>query len=66
MRQCIRCLHDKAERKRVGASRSFCVIQCCECGFNVTSDSFEDAERLWDGFRVWELVPARRQGGATP
>lgn len=60
MRPCVRCLNPKIVRKRVGQNRSFCVIQCAsECGFNVTAANFKQAESLWNGFRVWELVDKR-------
>jgi hypothetical protein len=55
LKPCVRCLHDKAKRRRAGISREFCIIQCLECGFNVTANSFEEAVAQWNGFKVWTL-----------
>lgn len=56
MKPCIRCLCQKIKRQRAGIGRHYCVIQCYACGFNVSALTFEEAERQWNGFRVWELI----------
>lgn len=56
-RPCIRCLFQRVRRVRAGLGRSLCIIQCGECGFNVTALTFEQAERMWNEWAVWTLVP---------
>lgn len=56
IRPCVRCLHPKVKRHRAGFYREHCIIQCLSCGFNVTDTTFDNAEIVWNGFKVWELV----------
>jgi hypothetical protein len=55
-RPCVRCLYEKITRNRAGHGRIFCIVQCGQCGFNVTAGNFSDAIAAWNGFKVWELV----------
>ena len=59
MKPCVRCLNDQVARKRAGANKEFCILQCDgpeSCGFNVTGATFFEAEAQWNGFKVWELI----------
>lgn len=59
MKPCVRCLSKSLERKRAGADRSYCIIQCLDCGFNVTAHSFKHAEADWNGFKVWTIADTK-------
>lgn len=61
MKPCVRCLSDKYKRIRAGKDGVLCIIQCLECGFNVTALTWELAEKAWNGFRVWELVEKQKE-----
>jgi ribosomal protein L37AE/L43A len=57
-RACVRCLSERFKRKRAG--RDHCIIQCLDCGHNVTGRTFAEAEALWNDYAVWALVDALR------
>ena len=54
-KRCVRCLCKKIKLIMSGDGRA--IIKCVECRFNVTDLTVEKAMKLWNGFRVWELVP---------
>lgn len=57
IRPCVRCLSTKHIRVKAGNDGTFKIVQCSECGFNVSSqDSFQDALNQWNTFKVWSLV----------
>lgn len=62
MKPCVRCLCEKI-RRTFGADRFYKIIQCFECGFNVSAKTWEEAERKWNGFKVWTLVPEKEELG---
>lgn len=57
---CVRCLSQKVKRLRAGEKRMFAIIQCMSCGFNTTSNNFENALYKWNDFKVWTLVPENK------
>lgn len=64
MRPCVRCLSEKYKRIR---RPDFMIIQCEDCSFNVTGQSWEHTEKLWNEFKVWNLLEqTRRQSYGSP
>jgi hypothetical protein len=58
---CIRCWSKKYKRIICGQRRAFKIIQCIDCGYNVSvTTNFEDAVREWNSFKVYEYVKKSR------
>jgi len=58
MKPCVVCLSEEYKRILAGEDRDICIIQCDSCGFNRTGESWPHAEKLWNGFKVWQLLRA--------
>ncbi len=56
LKPCVKCLDGKPFRHRAGERRAWCIIQCGDCGFNVSAPSFQEAVRIWNGFKVWLVI----------
>lgn len=56
MALCVNCLSRRYKRQIAGADRSWRIVQCEDCGFNVSGQSWDEAEAKWNGFKVWELL----------
>lgn len=59
MKPCVRCLSKKIKKIRSG---HFTIVQCDDCGFNVTASNlslkapYKKVIDMWNGFKVWTLV----------
>lgn len=59
MKRCVKCLHNKTKPIIAGYTGQIFIVQCCHCGFNVSADSQDEAVKMWNGFKVWNLVSKR-------
>lgn len=57
---CVRCLgpvYRNPQREPKTKKIKAYILQCFDCGFNVTSwQGWDDAERQWNGFKAWDVV----------